>query len=74
MAQAGVSYTWGREAIAAFDESLAGVREQTPLHQFRAAVSPFDASRRLLPEVMPRTRTRSAPQTSGSRPTTSACA
>ncbi|MEO7271963.1 MAG: FAD-dependent oxidoreductase [Vicinamibacterales bacterium] len=55
MAQAGVTYTWGREAIAAFNESLAGVREQTPLHQFRAAVSPYDASRRLLPEVMPRT-------------------
>ena len=55
MAQAGVSYTWGREAIAAFNESLAGVRDQTPLHQFRAAVSPYDASRRLLPEVMPRT-------------------
>jgi len=56
MAQAGVSYTWGREAISAFNESLAGVREQTPLHQFRAAVSPYDASRRLLPEVMPRTQ------------------
>jgi hypothetical protein len=55
MAQAQVSYTWGREGISAFNESLAGVREQTPLHQFRAAVSPFDAAHRLLPEVMPRT-------------------
>jgi len=49
MAQARVSYTWGREGISAFNESLAGVREQTPLHQFRAAVSPFDAAHRLLP-------------------------
>jgi hypothetical protein len=55
MSQAGVSYTWGREGISAFNESLAGVREQTPLHQFRAAVSPFDAAHRLLPEVMTRT-------------------
>jgi len=54
MAQARVSYTWGREGISAFNESLAGVREQTPLHQFRAAVSPFDAAHRLVPEVMPR--------------------
>ena len=37
MAQAGVSYTWGREAISEYGESLAGVRERTPLHQFRAA-------------------------------------
>ena len=54
MAQAGVSYTWGREGMQAYGESLAGVRERTPLHQFRAAVSPLDASGRLLPEVMPR--------------------
>jgi FAD dependent oxidoreductase len=55
MAQARVTYTWGREGISAFGESLAGVREQTPLHQFRAAVSPFDGAHRLLPEVTPRT-------------------
>ena len=55
MAQAHVTYTWGREGISAFGESLAGVREQTPLHQFRAAISPFDDAHRLLPEVMPRT-------------------
>jgi hypothetical protein len=54
MAQAGVSYTWGREGIAEYNESLAGVRDRTPLHQFRAAVSPLDASGRLLPEIMPR--------------------
>lgn len=56
MAQAGVSYTWGREGMAEHDESLAGVREQTPLHQFRAAVSPLDEAGRLLPEITPRSR------------------
>jgi PhoPQ-activated pathogenicity-related protein len=55
MAQAGVSYTWGREGMSEYNESLAGVREHTPLHQFRAAVSPFDGAAKLLPEVMPRT-------------------
>jgi hypothetical protein len=54
MAQAGVSYTWGRESSAQYGESLAGVREKTPLHQFRAAVSPHDANGALLPEIMPR--------------------
>ena len=54
MAQAGVSYTWGREGMAQYNESLAGVREHTPLHQFRAAVSPSDARGKLLPEIMPR--------------------
>jgi len=54
MAQAGVSYTWGREGSAEYGESLAGVRDRTPLHQFRAAVSPLDAAGRLLPEITPR--------------------
>lgn len=56
MAQAGVSYTWGREGIAEYNESLAGVRDRTPLHQFRAVVSPVDASGKLLPEIMPRSK------------------
>jgi hypothetical protein len=56
MAQAGVSYTWGREGIAEYNESLAGVRDRTPLHQFRVAVSPVDASGKLLPEIMPRSK------------------
>jgi len=34
MAQAGVSFTWGRESSAQYDEPLAGVRSETPLHQF----------------------------------------
>jgi hypothetical protein len=56
MAQAGVSYTLGREAIAEYGESLAGVRERTPYHQFRAAVSPVGSSGRLLPEITARSR------------------
>ena len=55
MAQAGVSYTWGREGTGEYHESLAGVRDRTPLHQFRAAVSPTDAAGMLLPEIMSRT-------------------
>ncbi|HEX6463617.1 MAG TPA: FAD-dependent oxidoreductase [Vicinamibacterales bacterium] len=54
MAQAGVSYTWGREGTAEYGESLAGVREHTPFHQFRAAVSPVDSHGALLPEIMTR--------------------
>jgi hypothetical protein len=53
MAQSHVSYTWGRESSSKYNESLAGVREQTPGHQFRWPVSPYDASHHLLPEVMP---------------------
>jgi FAD dependent oxidoreductase len=55
MAQAGVSYTWGREASAEYGESLAGVRDRTPLHQFRALVPPHGRGGALLPEVTPRT-------------------
>ena len=56
MAQAAVSYTWGREGITEYNESLAGVRDRTPLHQFRAAVSPVDEAGKLLPEIMPRSK------------------
>lgn len=56
MAQSRVTYTWGREAISEYHESLAGVRDRTPLHQFRAAVSPVDSSGKLLPEIMPRSK------------------
>lgn len=54
LAQSAVSYTWGREGSREYGESLAGVRDHTPLHQFRAAVSPYDAPGKLLPEIMPR--------------------
>ena len=51
MAQAGVSYTWGREGISQYGESLAGVAAHTPLHQFMVRVSAFDENGRLLPEI-----------------------
>ncbi len=51
MAQAGVSYTWGREGISQYDESLAGVRGETPKHQFTVKISPYDENRKLLPEI-----------------------
>ncbi len=51
MAQAGVSYTWGREGSAQYGESLAGVAARTPFHQFKVRVSAFDESGRLLPEI-----------------------
>src|SRR5205823_6518955 len=51
MAQSGVRYTFGRESQAEYGESLAGVRERTPLHQFMVRVSPYDANGKLLPEV-----------------------
>ncbi len=51
MAQSGVRYTIGRESQAEYGESLAGVRERTPLHQFLARVSPYDANGKLLAEV-----------------------
>jgi hypothetical protein len=51
MAQAKVSYTWGREGVSQYGESLAGVAEHTPLHQFLVRVSAFDENGRLLPEI-----------------------
>ncbi|MBI1787474.1 MAG: FAD-dependent oxidoreductase [Acidobacteria bacterium] len=53
MAQAGVSYTWGREGAAQYGESLAGVRDETPYHQFKFNLSPYDAAGKLLPEIQP---------------------
>jgi hypothetical protein len=53
MAQAHVSYTWGRESTEEYGESLAGVRAQTPGHQFGWAVSAYDSHHRLLPEIDP---------------------
>jgi hypothetical protein len=51
MAQAGVSYTFGRESSSTWNESLAGVRDRTPKHQFQVQLSPRDARGRLLPEI-----------------------
>jgi hypothetical protein len=64
MAQSGVTYTYGRESVAQYGESLAGVRDRTPFHQFTirrdpqdaasavaVQISPYDAAHRLLPEI-----------------------
>ncbi len=53
MAKAGVSHHVGREANAVYGETLNGIRERTPSHQFLVAVDPYvkpgDASSGLLP-------------------------
>ncbi len=51
MAQAGISFTWGRESSEQYGESLAGVRERTPYHQFLVPISGYDSNHRLLPEI-----------------------
>jgi hypothetical protein len=51
MVQAGVSWTYGRESSEQYGESLAGVRDKTPLHQFLVDVDPKDAQGKLLPEI-----------------------
>ncbi len=53
MAQAKISYTWGREAASEYGESLAGVRGNTPKHQFLWPVSAYDDAHHLLPEIDP---------------------
>ncbi|MDE3167206.1 MAG: FAD-dependent oxidoreductase, partial [Acidobacteriota bacterium] len=56
MAQAHVSYTWGRESSAQYGESLGGVRGRTPLHQFLVPIRARDEHGRLLPEISPEQR------------------
>ncbi|MDX2152779.1 MAG: FAD-dependent oxidoreductase [Bryobacteraceae bacterium] len=51
MAQAGVSYTYGRESQQQYNEPLAGVREKTPYHQFLIDVPALDAAGKPLPEI-----------------------
>lgn len=51
MAQSGVTWTWGRESAAQYGESLAGVREKTPFHQFLVDIPARDDQGRLLPEI-----------------------
>lgn len=53
MAEAGVSYTVGREGIDTYHEDLAGVRTDTPKHQFLWNITARDAQGRLSPEVNP---------------------
>jgi hypothetical protein len=51
MAQAGVSYTYGRESQQQHGEPLAGVREKTPYHQFLFDVPALDSNGKPLPEI-----------------------
>lgn len=53
MAQAKVSYTWGREAVSEYGERLAGVCAETLGHQFQWPLSAYDERHRLLPEIDP---------------------
>ena len=53
MAQANVQYTYGREASSQYGESLAGVRDRTPLHQFQVPIRATDEQGKLLPEISP---------------------
>jgi hypothetical protein len=55
MARSGVSYFVGREANSTYGETLDGIREQTPKHQFLVSVDPYlksgDTNSGLLPFV-----------------------
>ena len=51
LAQAGVSFTWGRESSAQYNESLAGVRPKDRNHQFDFAVSAYGENKKPLPEI-----------------------
>ncbi|MDA2929965.1 FAD-dependent oxidoreductase [Acidobacteria bacterium AH-259-O06] len=51
MAAAGASYTWGREGVKDYNESLAGVRPKDPHHQFDFPVSAYAEKGKLLPEI-----------------------
>lgn len=51
MAQAKVSYTYGRESTRQYGESLAGIRAHTPSHQFAVDVPARDENGNLLPEI-----------------------
>jgi hypothetical protein len=53
MAHTGVSYTWGRESASQYGETLAGVREWAPDHQWLVKVSAYDKNGKILPEVSP---------------------
>jgi FAD dependent oxidoreductase len=53
LAQAGVSFTWGRESREQYNESFAGVRKADKYahHKFDVPVSAYDANKKLLPEI-----------------------
>lgn len=56
MAQAGVSYTYGRESRAQYGESLAGIQDHTENHNFPVDIKARDANGELLPEISPAPR------------------
>src|SRR5690349_9749528 len=56
MAQAKISYATGRESIAQYGESLAGVRAHTGSHQFPVDIPARDENGQLLPEISPEPR------------------
>ncbi len=53
MAEAHVSYVVGRESEETYHESLAGVRPDTPKHQFLWKIGAYDDKHKLLPEIDP---------------------
>lgn len=53
MKQSGIKYTFGRESIAQYGESLAGVRAHTESHQFAVDIPAYDENGKLLPEISP---------------------
>lgn len=53
MAEAHVSFTWGRESAQEYGESLAGVVAHTKHHNFAWPISAYDAHHKLLPEIQP---------------------
>jgi hypothetical protein len=53
MAEAGVTYVYGRESVAKYGESLAGVRPYSPAHQFTWPLSAYGEHHKLLPEIGP---------------------
>ena len=57
-----------------YGESLAGVRDRTPKHQFQVQITPHDAQGRLLPEITAATRAADGAADARCRPTTSASA
>ena len=51
MARAKVSYTLGREGREQYQESIAGVQQYSPAHQWPVKISPFAAGKKPLPFV-----------------------
>ncbi|MCL5005096.1 MAG: FAD-dependent oxidoreductase [Acidobacteria bacterium] len=55
LAQAGASFTWGRESREQYNESFAGVRaaDKYAHHRFDVPVSAYNAQGKLLPNIYP---------------------